>query len=98
MRDASQGRRMTIRQMAASATTMYLCAPEFVTSGPLAAGLRTTPEAAQCVAQSLAEWSNLIPEAAATVFRRTRTTHSAALNELIARCTATTSPRAAEPT
>jgi hypothetical protein len=77
----------TSDELATLAQVLYLCAPKFVTDGPLAHGFGITKRQSACLAVQIEERTTLIPEVARILFRQDTRERSAMLQQSIADCT-----------
>jgi hypothetical protein len=84
----------TTSEMATLALALYVCAPEYVTSGPLAHGLSLTERQSTCLAEQITLYSVVVPEVSRIMFGRAEKERSETLNQLIKDCTDRTPPAA----
>jgi hypothetical protein len=81
-------------EMSTFATALYLCAPAYLTGGPLAQSLRVPPGRAACVANRIAGGlTSLVPEVSRILFAQRNGRRSTRLRQVIADCRTSSAPR-----
>ena len=86
LREARQDRSLTDDEMTSIATTLYMCARDYLVDGPLASGLDVRRSTAACVASRLASGSGPLPEVVRIMFGQGGRKRSATLAQLISEC------------